>query len=270
MLNLIKQKKIFSSLSLVAVLFTFSLSGCTSDTPDTTDKTDTENATEAEDVVAVADNMLWTNGTYAVLTKNNGTDVTVFGGKEKNSFATLESTTILERDWGITSKEDLDTTIDELRSGMHNVDFIEYFKEVELDQVNREDFDYILTQLDDPEDVAYFSLLYDTYEKLGDNAIMGWDLSRAVSLCGFGYLADYYTYEEATAKAFDIAKQIQTTFDSWDSYYESYMCGYEYWSEDLMLDETSSYNKRRAIIEEFKNDPNSFYNLDWNLDLNAN
>lgn len=248
MINLLKRKKTFLSISLILTCFTFILSGCT------------PNPTEP---------MLWINGTYAVLTKINENDITVFAGRDKNVLTSEASKMVLESDWGITNREELDATIDELQNGMHNTMFLEEYKYNELDQLTKEDFELLLTYLESPEDVEYFKLAYDTYTKFGDNAIMGWDLSRAVSLCGFGYVADYYTYDEAIAKATDISKQIQSTFDSWDSFYESYMFGYEYWSDEAILDETSLYNQRLAIIETFKNDPTSFYHLDWNLDLDS-
>lgn len=249
MFKLRKRNKTALSLLLVSVILTLSFTGCGIEAP--------------------KDNILWINGTYAVVTAVNGNDPTIFGGVEKNKQSTDESIAILESDWDITNKEELDETIEELKNGMHNVEFIEFIKSIEFDTMSKEELDLILEQVDDPEMVACLELFYDIYAKFGENSILAWDQSRAVSLCSFGYLAGYYTYDEAVAEATNISKQIQTTFDSWDSFYQSYMCGYEYWSEEDVLDENSNYSKRSAIVEGFKNDPDSFYHLDWNLDLDA-
>ena len=80
-------------------------------------------------------------------------------------------------------------------------------------------------------------------------------------------MVDFYSYEEATNKALKIGEQIQGTFNSWDEFFDSYLHGYLYWSEDDINDPSSGYVKRVKILEDLKKDPKSPLNLDWKLDL---
>ena len=57
-----------------------------------------------------------------------------------------------------------------------------------------------------------------------------------------------------------LAETVQTTFDSWDSFKESYFSGYEYWSEE-------SGDERREIYENLKSSPDNPFVLDWNTPL---
>ena len=87
-----------------------------------------------------------------------------------------------------------------------------------------------------------------------------WDYSRAVSNLGLYYQAGYYTETEALDKALEVAKIIQTRFDSWDSYNQSYLEGYNAWrSEDS--------TPREHCLEELKASRHNPFLIDWNLKL---
>ncbi|MDR2025915.1 MAG: DUF1266 domain-containing protein [Hungatella sp.] len=137
--------------------------------------------------------ILWINGTYAVLTELNGGDYTLFGGMKAN-------------------------------------------------------------------EAFYLAKGYDDYIKYGAGAIDGWDYCRAASLCGWYYIAGYYTEQEALDKSLEIAQTIQKRFSSWDEMMESYLRGYEYWAYE-------SGDARREVYEDIKTRDNSPYLLDWNLPL---
>lgn len=87
-----------------------------------------------------------------------------------------------------------------------------------------------------------------------------WDYSRAISNLGFYYQVGYYTQEEALDKALEIAKIIQTRFDSWDSYNQSYLAGYNAWRGD-------SGAPREPYLEELKASQHNPFAIDWNLEL---
>lgn len=58
----------------------------------------------------------------------------------------------------------------------------------------------------------------------------------------------------------EIARELQGKFSSWDELTESYMRGYEYWSEE-------SADARRGTYEELKGRSDSPYNVAWNTTL---
>lgn len=211
--------------------------------------------------------ILWVNGTYAVLGKINMWNPKIFGGFGDVA-SKIECKPALKNSWGVKNKQDLDETIQELVEGMHNNSLVSKVYDSEINTLSREEFEEEMKKLDKKEVVTYFTNMYNIYEKFGDNAILGWDLSRATSLCSMGCKAGFYTYQEGLTKALEISRQIQSTFNSWDEFHESYMAGYLFWSKDSVTSRGSGYNQRLKIIAGFKKDPKSFCHLDWNLDLN--
>lgn len=209
----------------------------------------------------------WINGTYAVLTKVNSDDVTVFGGMAHNFLNKQIILASLEEWWGVTTKAEMDEMIDSLAIGRHNPMFLQEAEEYGIIYMSESEFQEALKEVDKRLDVIYFQNMFDAYQKFGENAISAWDLSRAVQLCADGYIADFYSYEEATNKAIKIGEQIQSTFNSWDDFYESYLFGYAYWSEDDTDDPNSNYAQRVEILSQLKEDDKSPLHLDWNLDL---
>lgn len=65
-------------------------------------------------------------------------------------------------------------------------------------------------------------------KKWGETGIRAWDLSRAAALLQWGYTAGYVTYGEAMELLEPAVGEIETTFDSWDAFYENFLEGY-YW-----------------------------------------
>lgn len=121
--------------------------------------------------------------------------------------------------------------------------------------------DFMLENFDvDEQEAQNYADWYAVYEEKGEDAIAGWDYSRAMSLLGYYYLAGYYTEEEALNVSFELAQTIQGAFDSWDSFMESYFAGYEYWAEE-------SSEERRGIYADLKAASDSPYSVDFNLTL---
>jgi hypothetical protein len=213
------------------------------------------------------DPILWINGTHAVLTKVNRGDVKRFGTTARTSSSKAMFRNSLEQSWEVKTKADLDSMIDTLCEGRHNPRFLEEADEYGITIMSRDEFESEIKGVDDRESAMYFRNMFEAYQAFGENAIMGWDLSRATQLCAYGYIADYYSYDEAVDKAFAVGRIIQSIFGSWDDFYASYFFGYAYWSEDDLEDPKSDYSKRVNILNNLKKDPKSPLNLNWNLDL---
>jgi hypothetical protein len=169
--------------------------------------------------------------------------------------------------WEITTKEDLDSMIDSLSKGRHNPMFLEEAEEYGITIMSKAEFESELKGIDDREVIMYFRNMHEAYQAFGDKAILGWDLSRATQLCAYGYIAEFYSYDEAVDKALAVGKTIQNNFDSWDDFYASYLFGYAYWSGDDLEDPKSEYSRRVKILSNLRKDKKSPLNLDWNLSL---
>jgi predicted small lipoprotein YifL len=208
------------------------------------------------------DQILWINGTHAVLTVSNGHDVNLFGGTAPTAQVRADWVATLDAWWGIDSKEELLSVIDDLTAGLHNPRYLEEVLEYGLHEADEEELINELQSYEDEETAFYLMLMFYAYDDFGQNAIMGWDLSRATQLCAQGYLAGYFDFEEALLKAFSIGKVIQQTFDSWEDFWESYFFGYYWWSQDMR-----QLFERMDMYDALTEDPNSPFNLDWMLSL---
>lgn len=227
----------------------------------------TETAPEIENLSAVenTDTIQWFNNTCAVLTAANQWDYTMFGGLPANDTSKSIVENLLSEWWDVTDHESAEETMDWLLGEGQRVSFAEdmdFLAEVGLaDAAEDERVDVILENFDvDEEEARSYADWFAFYEQYGQDAAAGWDYSRAMSLLGYYYLAGYYTEEEALDKSLETAKVIQGTFDSWDSFMESYFIGYEYWSEE-------SSDDRREIYEEIKTSSDSPFSLDWGMTL---
>ena len=101
---------------------------------------------------------------------------------------------------------------------------------------------------------------FSLYERYGEDTAAAWDYSRTMWLLSYYYLAGYYTADESLDQSLALAGTVQTTFDSWDSFMESYFAGYEYWSEE-------SSDERREVYENLKSSSDNPFVLDWNTPL---
>lgn len=224
-----------------------------------------ETAPEIENAstVEATDTIQWFNNTCAVLTAVNGWDYTMFGGLPANDSSKQIAQNLLADWWEVTDRASADEIMDWLLTEGHRVSFaesMEYIGESGIGDVPKEErIDFLLENFDiDEEEAKNYDIWYSCYEQYGDNAIAGWDLSRAMSLLGNYYLAGYYTETQALDKSLEVARIIQEAFDTWDDFMESYFVGYEYWAEE-------SSEERRGIYEDMKKEADSPYNVDWDL-----
>jgi hypothetical protein len=105
----------------------------------------------------------------------------------------------------------------------------------------------------------------DNYEKLGHRSLIGWDYSRYISLCRWGYLVGSLTEEEAWQRVMHAAQIIQGTFASWRELGENYLIGRDFWSYEATRRDGQIM---RATCQELLRKPQSPWNqIPWNLDL---
>lgn len=211
----------------------------------------------------MTDTIRWFNGTYAILSRINNWNLEYFGGMAANEINALATQSMLESSWSVTDKASADENMEWILTEGHRTEFKEIMKD--FDDLGMKDVaadgrkDFLLDNYEITEEEAqHYADMYAYYEQYGENAIDAWDYSRAISLAAFYYHAGYYTEQEALDKSLEIAQIMQPLYSSWDEAMNSYLLGYEYWSEE-------SAEERRAIYEELKAEENSLYNIDWKL-----
>lgn len=216
----------------------------------------------------LSDTLRWINASYAIITKLNGGDLNLVAGFEPGSMIESSMKAMLERDWSVTDRASMDESIDWLLTEGHNADAIDYLTDLEVEGMSRDELVSALQSSGyDAEDQVVVLAAFDAKAAYGEQAIAGWDLSRAMSMAGWGYLAGFYTYEEAMDKSMEIAQSIQQKFSSWEDYMNSYFYGYSYWSGNDAEDTSSQAYERRQMYEELKGQEDSPYSVDWNTVL---
>lgn len=219
----------------------------------------------------IDDSIYWQNAVYAVLTYINHENHNLVGGLEKNKFNSKDMKNRLLKWWSVNNRQELIDMIESLKEDGHNKQFVETVLDFEIPKyIYKEEFikEALPYAKKGYEDLVL--MIYDIWQKdrkSKSEPIIAWDLTRAIYLCHAGYIADYFEYTEALDMALEIALVLQSKFDSWDQMFESYLDGYQYWSNELATDTSTDAYRRVKIYERLKTIEDSPYSLDWNLEL---
>lgn len=183
-----------------------------------------ETAPEAETAAKLSDTVQWFNNTFALLTVQNGWDLSLYGGLPHDETGKSMAEYLLTNVWDITDRESAEETLDWLLEEGHRVSL-------------QEEYDI---------DAA------------------GWDYSRAMMLLSYYDLTELYTEEEALNQSLEIAKTIQNSFDSWDDFMESYLIGYEYAMDADSTERLEIYEALKTSPENpFQLDWNTELKKEW-------
>lgn len=259
-------KKLLLTGAAVVMLASFSLQGC-SKAEDSSKDEDVKQEETQKDIEeeTLSDTIRWFNASYAILTEINGRDYNIFAGLEP-SFAirTLQQKS-LEESWSVTDRESADENLDWILDEGHRADFaadVTYLEECGFGELSNGERIAFMTEYFemDLSTATYYTNTYAMYEQYGEHAIDAWDYCRALNLMSFYYLAGYYTEEEALDGSLEIAQLLQPMYDSWDELVDSYLRGYEYWSE-------GSSDARREIYDSLKSRSDNPYAVDYHTTL---
>lgn len=219
----------------------------------------------------IDDVIYWQNAIYAVLAYINSENYNVIGGIVKSPEEAKNMQERLSRWWGVKNRKELLDTIEGLKEDGHNKEFVEIVEDFEIPKYMFKN-DFIEERLNGVSNDfdELLVTMYDIWHKDRKNKfepIIAWDLGRALYLCHAGYVADYFEYTEALDMALELALVLQSKFDSWDEFFENYLDGFQFWSQEFLSDENSNAYNRLEIYEYLKTVEDSPYSLDWNMEL---
>jgi hypothetical protein len=166
--------------------------------------------------------------------------------------------------WGVESRDDLLESLDWAMEKGHRVSFEKWGKY--LKELNDEQYQQLLQEYaNDNERLQEIRIVKKYYDKLGSKSLMGWDMSRYICLCRWGYFVGYLSEQEAWEKIMPVARMLQKTFDSWDDLGQNYLIGRQYWSYKYTLEEGDIFDDAYQRLVDMKSSPWNLY--PWNLDL---
>jgi hypothetical protein len=105
------------------------------------------------------------------------------------------------------------------------------------------------------------------YARLGATGILGWDFSRFIALCRWGYTAGYLTEPEAWDTLMPAARRLRGAFTSWRELGENYLIGRQFWDPEQHVLNGKTY---RRTLDRLLTDPESpWTRIPWELDLES-
>ena len=169
--------------------------------------------------------------------------------------------------WDVKNRNDLLDTLDWLDNrGGHRKDFERIGKS--FCDLSEEEFQSRVAQCgNDMEKKQELIIARKYYKQLGDKSIKGWDYTRYIAVCRWGYTSGYIREKEAWDKIMPAASKLQKTFDSWEDLGQNYIIGRQFWSYSQTQ---SSGHLFTETFERLKNNPESPWNkYPWDMNLES-
>lgn len=205
----------------------------------------------------------WALAASAMLGEWNGDRHDLLGGVTATESSILRSQHLLQT-YGVTSREGLLITLKWLDREGHRkrfehlgarLDALTLEEKRTLADLRRQD-----ETLDDR-----VRLLEQHFQRLGPKSLLGWDLTRYIALCRWGYLVGYLDEAEAWRLIIPAAQRLQGTFASWDDLGENYLIGRHFWSPD---ENRQNGHLHRDMFRRLLESPDSPWNrFPWNTRL---
>lgn len=207
----------------------------------------------------------WILGCSSVLWERNRDDFVTLAGAEINPFAVQDKKKVLSEWWGIENRQELLKDLLWLaQEGGHCDGFAKDGRWASM-MTEEELEEYLKPYESYAEKCNELRIARQYYESLGDKSILGWDLSRYLCLCRWGYLCGWLDEEEAWELMIPVARRLQETFDSWEDLGQNYLIGRQYWSLKHTQEDGELYEEAFDRLCEMPSSPWNRY--PWDLDL---
>ncbi|MBN1844622.1 MAG: DUF1266 domain-containing protein [Sedimentisphaerales bacterium] len=170
----------------------------------------------------------------------------------------------LSESWGIESREDLLSSIKILEEHGHR----ESFNRMGLlvSSLSQGEYEKFVQRITSEENQNELRIVRQYYQELGDKSILGWDYSRIICLCRWGYHVGYITEDEAWEKILSTARILQNTFDSWEDLGRNYLIGRQFWSYENTKDDGYKFEDAYQRLLDMPTSPWKRYSWVMNLD----
>ncbi|WP_234404929.1 DUF1266 domain-containing protein [Paenibacillus bouchesdurhonensis] len=206
----------------------------------------------------------WCTALGAVLLERNGLNPANNYEFEYTEEIDAEHRHALKRDWGIASKGELMSNLQDLQQGGHNASFLNirsFLSTLSVSDQNQ----YIASMPNSTQEYRQHRIVQAYMNRLPSVGIAAWDWGRYVYLCKNSVFLGYISREEAEELVMPIAKMTQQCYSSWHEYGISYLIGRQFWWGQITADSAEQMTRyvHRLVIH-----PDSPWNqLDWNTPL---
>jgi len=204
----------------------------------------------------------WALGCAGVLWERNHDRYDSLAGEDVNDRNIRARKKLLSDSWGIENRADLFGVLRRLDETGHRDGFEDLGKYVSV-LGEWEYIRFLLMNMMNAERLYEIKTAKKHYEELGEKGILGWDYSRYICLCRWGYEVGYITEEEAWKLIIPAAWKLQEKFDSWEDLGCNYLIGREFWGGGA--DSTYKFEDAYQRLIDMPSSPWNRY--DWYMDL---
>ena len=171
---------------------------------------------------------------------------------------------LIAEGWGIENREDLFDMLLKMHLQGHRARF-DVLGNL-LSSFSDEELRLFIEQIkDNTQALNEVRVVKEYYNKLGDKSIIGWDYSRYICLCRWGYHVGYLSEDEAWEMIMEAARLLQERFDSWEDLGNNYMIGRLFWSPKQVEEDEDIYEDAFMRLMDMKSSPWNLYA--WDTDL---
>jgi hypothetical protein len=213
---------------------------------------------------ALSRQQAWALAAAAVLAERNGALHDRLAGSYLTARDADDARRVLREWWGVTDRASLLESLDGLQKRGHRERFARMGQEIAaLTPAGRQALDgQRRWNLELNQKLGVVEM---HYRRLGQKSLIGWDLSRSIALCRWGYAAGYLTEADAWARIIPAARIIRHTFTSWRELGENYLIGRQFWSPD---EHARTGHLYREAFDRLLADASSPWNrLPWQVDF---
>ncbi|MHC4157500.1 MAG: DUF1266 domain-containing protein [Planctomycetota bacterium] len=217
-----------------------------------------------EGQVVVTGAKAWALGCAAVLTERNHDQHDLLGGEPRTKRNIEGKKKLLDEWWGITSRGDLFDSLLSLHTWGHRERFKQggnYIENLSEEQYK----DFLEQNKDDEQKLQEIKVVRKYYKELGEKGLWGWDYSRYICLCRWGYMVGYISEDEAWEKIIPAAKILQEKFDSWEDLGRNFLIGRQFWSYKHTKESGYLFEDAYLRLLDIPSSPWNKYS--WNMDL---
>lgn len=158
----------------------------------------------------------------------------------------------LSESWSINNGDDLLDSIKSLYDGYQVQEFNEEYENRESQEISESRLD-VLNKIN----------------ALNEKSIWAWDLQRVLYLCSLGYASGYISVDNMLHWSVKAGEKLQSIYDGWEDYMESYLLGYGFWSNTNPDLKGDTANYRRIIYNEASKYKYNPWEIPWNCELRA-
>ena len=166
--------------------------------------------------------------------------------------------------WDVKTRSDLLENLNWITTGGHRKDFA--IRGIYVQRLSEDQFNALKKkQSDFPEEQNRMLIAKTYYPSLGKKGLLGWDYSRYICLCRWGYSVGLISEEEAWERIIPVARMLQKAFDSWEDLGRNYLIGRNFWSYQKTQENGQLYVDAFQRLLDMQSSPWNQYS--WNMDL---